>query len=53
MSFCPYGHIFESIVSLLVESWGDKIDVDLHYVIYKDFSTGYPDYCIDKEGERV
>lgn len=49
MSFCPYGNLAEGIMNPVEELLGDKANIKLNYVIYSDYASGYPEYCLDKE----
>ncbi|MCX6801963.1 MAG: hypothetical protein NT067_02510 [Candidatus Diapherotrites archaeon] len=51
MSFCPYGKQAESGLQPVAELLGDKIEFEPHFVIYSNYSSGYPDYCIDKDSK--
>lgn len=49
MSFCPYGNQAEDIMKPVVELLGNSVKVEPHYVFYEQYSSGYPDYCLDEE----
>ena len=49
MSYCPFGNQAENLMKPVVELLGDKIKIELHYVIYSNYGSGYPDYCLDEE----
>ncbi|MCX8190133.1 MAG: DsbA family protein [Candidatus Diapherotrites archaeon] len=50
MTFCPYGHVAEKGLKPVAELFGDKINIEPHYVIYSgEYGYTYPDDCIDKE----
>ena len=51
MAFCPYGNQAEDTMYPVYNFLKDVADIQLHYVIYSDYSTGYPDYCLDKENK--
>jgi|AntAceMinimDraft_18_1070375.scaffolds.fasta_scaffold11392_4 hypothetical protein len=51
MSFCPYGNQSEELMMPVVELLGDRANIELHYVIYSDYSSGYPEYCLDEESK--
>ena len=51
MAFCPYGNQAENTIYPLVKLFGDKINANLHYIVYSNYSSGYPTYCIDKENK--
>jgi glutaredoxin len=51
MSFCPYGKQAESGLQPVAELLGDKIEFEPHFVIYSNYSSGYPNYCIDKDSK--
>ncbi|HUT96432.1 MAG TPA: thioredoxin domain-containing protein [Candidatus Paceibacterota bacterium] len=46
MSFCPYGNQAEEIIIPVVNLLGDKVDIELHYVIYENYQGGGSDYCV-------
>ncbi len=47
MSQCIYAPTLESIMPNLENTWKDKINIELHHLIYSNINTGYPKYCID------
>ena len=49
MSFCPYGNLAEGIMDPVEELLKDKLDIKLNYIIYSDYASGYPVYCLDEE----
>jgi len=49
MSYCPYGNQAEELLMPVAQLLGDSVDVELHYIVYSDYATGYPDYCIDED----
>jgi len=49
MSYCPYGNQAEELLMPIVDLFGNKIDAELHYILYSDYGTGYPEYCYDEE----
>ncbi len=49
MTFCPFGNQAEEMIIPVAELLGDKVDIELHYIIYNNYATGYPDYCLDPE----
>lgn len=51
MSFCSYGNQAEEIMYPVKELLQEKVKIELHYVIYSNYGTGYPDYCLDKENK--
>lgn len=51
MSFCPYGNIAEKGLAPVFDLLGDKVEWEPHYVIYSNYATGYPEYCLDKENK--
>ncbi len=51
MSFCPYGNQAEELMYPVVNSLGDKADIELRYVIYSDYRGGGPEYCLDEESK--
>jgi len=50
MSYCPYGNQAEELLMPIVDLFGNKIDVELHYILYSNYASGYPEFCYD-EGE--
>ncbi|MBU4023120.1 hypothetical protein KJ591_02040 [Patescibacteria group bacterium] len=48
MSYCPYGNQAEELMMPVVDLLGDNADIELRYIVYSDYQTGYPDYCIDE-----
>lgn len=51
MSFCPYGQQFENNFYPVVQALGDEFTATPHFVIYSNYGSGYPNYCIDKENK--
>jgi len=51
MSFCPYGNQAESGLEPVFRLLGDKVDWEPHYVIYSNYGSGYPNYCLDEENK--
>jgi len=49
MSYCPFGNQAEEIMMPVIDLLGDNINIELHYIIYNDYATGYPEYCLDPE----
>lgn len=49
MSFCPYGNQAEEIAKPVVDLLKDVVDIEVRYVIYENYGSGYPEYCLDKE----
>jgi hypothetical protein len=49
MAFCPFGNQAEEILIPVAELLGDKANIELRYIIYNDYATGYPEYCLDPE----
>ncbi|MEM4598247.1 MAG: thioredoxin domain-containing protein [Candidatus Diapherotrites archaeon] len=50
MTFCPYGQQAEKGLKPVAELFGDKINLEPHYVIYSgEYGYNYPDDCIDEE----
>ncbi len=48
MSFCPYGNQAENNIIPAINLLNNSIKVVPHYVIYTDYGSGYPDYCLDE-----
>jgi len=51
MSFCPFGNQAEELMMPVAELLGDKVDVELRYIVYSNYGSGYPDYCLDEENK--
>jgi glutaredoxin len=51
MSFCPFGNQAEKGLDPVAELLGSKVDFEPHYVIYSNYASGYPDYCLDEENK--
>ena len=51
MSFCPYGNQAEEGIAPATALLKDRLTVEPHYVIYSNYASGYPDYCLDKENK--
>lgn len=51
MAYCPYGNQAESGLEPVYRSLGDKVDWEPHYVIYSNYGSGYPAYCLDEESK--
>jgi len=51
MAFCPYGNQAEELMMPVVELLKNKAEIDLHYVIYSNYQTGYPEFCLDEENK--
>jgi len=51
MSFCPYGNQAEELMMPVVDLLKDKVDIQLHYVIYSNYKGGGSSYCLDKENK--
>ncbi|MBU1110274.1 DsbA family protein [Patescibacteria group bacterium] len=51
MSFCPYGNVAEDAIKPVAEALGNVVEIEPHYVIYSDYATGYPDYCLDEANQ--
>ncbi|MEA3453279.1 MAG: hypothetical protein U9Q96_03025 [Patescibacteria group bacterium] len=48
MSFCPFGNQAEELMMPVVELLGDSVEVELHYIVYNNYQSGYPEYCLDQ-----
>jgi len=48
MSYCPYGNQAEELLMPIADLLGDKVDIELHYIFYSNYGTGYPEYCYDE-----
>ncbi len=51
MAFCPYGNQAEEIMEPVQKLLGNKAKIELRYVIYSNYASGFPDYCLDKENK--
>ncbi len=51
MSYCPYGNQAEDAMFPVVNLLKDKANIEVHYIFYKNYQSGYPEYCIDKENQ--
>ena len=51
MSFCPYGNQAEDVMRPVVDALGDSVEIEPHYVIYENYASGYPEYCLDEENK--
>jgi glutaredoxin len=60
MSFCPYGQQAENTVWPVLDLLKDKVNFDLHYVVYSGYcgygvrdcdAAKYAAYCLDGSGE--
>ncbi|MCD5396410.1 MAG: DsbA family protein [Candidatus Pacebacteria bacterium] len=51
MSFCPFGDQAEEMLMPVVDLLKDKANIELHYIFYKNYASGYPEYCLDKENK--
>lgn len=51
MSFCPFGNQAEEGLEPVFRLLGDRVEWEPHYVIYSNYATGYPDYCLDKDNK--
>jgi len=49
MSYCPYGNMAEEAIAPVYEKLKDKAEFKPHYVIYSDYATGYPDFCLAED----
>lgn len=51
MTFCPFGNQAEDGLGPALELLGNSVEWEPHYVIYSDYASGYPDYCLDEENK--
>jgi len=49
MSFCPFGNQAEEIMFPVWQLLGDKAHIELRYIFYSNYGSGYPDYCLDED----
>jgi hypothetical protein len=47
MSYCPYGVQAIKGMYPVAKAFGDKLDIQPHFVIYENYQGGGPNYCID------
>ncbi len=46
MSYCPYGQQAFKSVAQVAELFGNKVEIEPHFVIYENYRGGGDDYCI-------
>jgi len=51
MSFCPYGNQAEEIIKPVVDLLSGVVEIEPRYVIYENYASGYPAFCLDKENK--
>lgn len=51
MAFCPFGNQAEEIMMPVQELLGEKANIELHYIVYSNYASGYPQFCLDKENK--
>lgn len=51
MSYCPYGNQAEVALEPVFQKLQGKAEFNPRYVIYSDYGSGYPDYCLDEANE--
>ncbi len=51
MSYCPFGNQAEQLIMPLQKTLGSKANFNLRYIIYSNYSSGHPEYCLDKENK--
>jgi len=51
MSYCPFGNQAEELMAPVADLLGDNANIELHYVVYNNYASGYPEYCIDEENK--
>jgi len=51
MAYCPFGNQAEELIAPVNELLGDKANIELHYIIYSNYGSGYPEYCLDEENK--
>lgn len=47
MSYCPHGQSAFKSVAQVAKLFGDKAEIEPHFVIYENYRGGGDDYCID------
>ncbi len=48
MSYCPYGNQAEEAIFPVFEQLKDSAEFNPKYVIYNNYGSGYPEYCLDE-----
>lgn len=51
MTFCPFGQQAETGLKPAIELLDEEIDFEPHFVIYSNYASGYPNYCLDEENK--
>lgn len=51
MSYCPFGNQAEEAMIPVVNLLKDKANIELRYIFYSNYASGYPEYCVDKENK--
>ncbi len=51
MSYCPFGNQAEDAIMPVVNLLKEKADIELRYIFYSNYRSGYPEYCADKENK--
>jgi hypothetical protein len=51
MSYCPFGNQAEELLAPVNELLKNKANIELHYIIYSNYLSGYPEYCLDEENK--
>ena len=51
MSYCPYGNMAEEGIEPVYRLLQDKAEFNAHFVLYSNYASGYPTYCLD-EGNK-
>jgi len=51
MTFCPFGQQAETGLKPAIELLNEGVDFEPHFVIYSNYASGYPDYCLDEENK--
>lgn len=51
MTFCPYGQQAEDGLKPAIELLNEDIEFEPHFVIYSNYASGYPDYCLDEDSK--
>jgi glutaredoxin len=49
MSYCPYGNQAEEAIFPVFEQLKEFADFNPKYVIYNNYGSGYPEYCLDED----
>lgn len=51
MSYCPFGNQAEELIAPVARLFGEKANIELRYIFYNDYSSGYPEFCLDEQNQ--